>query len=430
MYIGPWQEYKLSKANSRPPVINQSLKSEIEKAIIDSLDYESAQIALTAINPYFDLSANNGLPPRPKLLPTIDQISATNKQGRSLRSNLLTRLPNVNIRGSANFVYSARNMSAASPASVRSTQSEPIGETFPQIKLSGGASGGSGGSKSSSARAQVVSNIESPIVQKKMNLNASKHGTSTIKTFQTESEQEEVIVDTNTNFQPSVNTYNAHAVIDLLRKERKSKARKEILKLAGWTADSNTAGKAADSTMGSHIHADSSFSKAPSKDKVEQVQQMKTVYMAAAINNQHNSNGGGSSSGSSMHQQAQPLPRSQSISSYSNINHSNHSNGQLPTIIQDIEINDSVLGKVSKYFTETELTMIGGAEKQRMEKNGDSTTMKQSESKFQISDELSSDELNDAMTNESLLSREDEDLGISSLEGLLKWSSLLDINDI
>lgn len=411
MYIGPWQEYTLSKANNRAPVINQTLKSEIEKAIIDSLDYESAKIALTAINPYFDLSSHNGLPPKQKLFPNIDQTSVTNKQGRSLRSNLLTRLPNVNIRGSTNFVYSARNTSAASPASVRSTQSEPIRETFPQIKY-----GGSSVTKTPS-RPQVVSNIESPIVQKKINL---KHGTtSTIKTFQTESEQEEIIA---INPQPSPITYNANAVIDLLRKERKSKARKEILKLAGWTVDSNTGGKPTETV---NMDSTSSSSKAPSKDKVEKVQQMKTVYMAAAVNN--------SSSGSQL--PVQPHSNSYNSNNQNHHNHDNHhnnSNDQLP-IIQDIEINDSVLGKVSKYFTENELSMIGGAEKPRIEtkKEGEYLTSGQSTKKSQNYDlELLGGQLiNDAFTSESL-TREDEDLGIASLEGLLKWSSQLDINDI
>lgn len=423
MYIGPWQEYTLSKANNRAPVINQSLKSEIEKAIIDSLDYESAKIALTAINPYFDLSSNNGLPPKQKLFPTIDQISATNKQGRSFRSNLLTRLPNVNIRGSANFVYSARNTSAASPASVRSTQSEPIGETFPQIKYSGG----SGTGTKPSSRPHIVSNIESPIVQKKINI---KQGTSTInKTFKTESEQEDAIA---INPQPSPNsTYNANAVIDLLRKERKSKARKEILKLAGWTVESNTGGKATETVMIAQLNVDNtSSSKAPSKDKVEKVQQMKTMYMAAAVNS---SSGGGGSHLSNL-----PLLQSHSNSDNSNTinthnHHSHHnSNDQLP-IIQDIEINDSVLGKVSKYFTETELSMIGGAEKPRIEKEkeGEYITARQSTKKSQNYEyELNGDHLiNDAFTSESL-AREDEDLGMASLEGLLKWSSQLDINDI
>ena len=43
---------------------------------------------------------------------------------------------------------------------------------------------------------------------------------------------------------------------------------------------------------------------------------------------------------------------------------------------------------------------------------------------------LGSQIINDDVFARESLTREDEDLGIASLEGLLKWSSQLDINDI
>ncbi len=58
MYIGPWQEYNLSK-QSKQTLINASTRNDIEKAIYASLDPEAAKLAIQALNPVLNQKEQN-----------------------------------------------------------------------------------------------------------------------------------------------------------------------------------------------------------------------------------------------------------------------------------------------------------------------------------------------------------------------------------
>lgn len=409
MYIGPWQEYNLSKTSNRNPVINQTLKDEIEKAIIESLDVESANIALTAINPYFESIPTGKKPPKPKIIfPPLDQSPYSNKQGRQLRSNLVTKLPTVNtLRASTNLIFSARDGVAASPASVRSTQSEPIKETFPPI------------SNTRSIRPQRQSIVKSPIsANSPSNTNAFlttmtlrepvllSIPNARIKDGRKQSNEKSVEtvkpVPSSSSSSPSplqstVSNYNASAVIDLLRRERNKEARLEISRLTGWNSYTQALSRESSSETAEETKGIATIplkeklqakKESKTEDKVEKVKQMRALYIA------------GESSGES------PLA----------VNDSDSDIGveRIPKIT-DIDINESTLGLVSKYFSEGELTAIKSSTVIEI-----GNTKKKSEGLKHIIQSV-----DDFIDEDGV----DGDIGLESFDGLLKWTSQLDVDN-
>jgi len=123
MYIGPWQEYKLSSQSRH----HATLSKDIEKAITASLDPESAERALAALNPLLHSRNNqlqrptrpNGINQLPKRLPRRRYASNTNLP-------TIDYPPNYHLSTPTTLTYSARDSSDQSPViSYRSTQSEP-----------------------------------------------------------------------------------------------------------------------------------------------------------------------------------------------------------------------------------------------------------------------------------------------------------------
>ena len=333
-------------------MINQTLKHEIEKAIVDSLDSESAKIALSAINPYFNVAPTDKTSTR-ILFPPIDQNTSANKQGRTLRSNFFTRLPNVNLRGSQNNTLSARDISAASPASVRSTQSEPIGETFPIINSS----------------PQFNTAVRKSLQIQKINSDKNLHIQATVSPNNHRAINKGETEISNSKPMLSPKTYNTNAVIDLLRRERISNARIKISKITGWAQN---LGEEKSSQQIPQIKRPPSAS-----TKIEQVKLMKAVYM----------------SNSNLENEKMDLPPRHPPQQPQHLSQNKDNSIAYPykPVVIDIEMNESALGQVSKYFTST----------------------------AQSHNEIEKDN-----SEEDLYG---EDLGV---ESLLKWSSQLNVDEI
>lgn len=181
MYIGPWQEYNLSRKQANP-TLNPAIRNEIEKAIQDSLDPESAKIALKAMNPYLG-NISNDIPRKP---PPRRRNTRNNDGSPFLPPINILLHPEARMR---------RDNQISSPMSVRSTKSEPIQSTrLPAISVS---TNDNGAKSARRAPPMVESPKAVPSVEK----------------------------------QPP---YNAPAMLNLLRLERARDASNQIKALTGW----------------------------------------------------------------------------------------------------------------------------------------------------------------------------------------------------
>ena len=245
MYIGPWQEYNLSKTRSNR--VNEHLRPGIEQALLNKLDPEAAKIALEAMIPYFEK-------------PSAPIIARSNQMSHSHggRKRVVRVLPALHSSINSSVAISARERSlhSSSPLSVRSTQSEPIKY-----------------SKSPSSRSPMTPILLTP---------NGKGGSSYTSQHEPNSNNRDLppLHHAPRHTQP---TYNAPAMVNLLRLERNSKARSEIAKLTGWKVEQSVAAVAlsgsADST-GMEKKRKIMKEGGCSDEKIEQVNMMKQLYLS------------------------------------------------------------------------------------------------------------------------------------------------------
>ena len=389
MYIGPWQEYTLSKQakQSRPrPVIPDSLRSDIEKALASSLDPLSAQIALSAIsNTLLTQDAKNTSNPRkirgydPNILTDESRLFTKemkrqwdhNSQNPSFKMDSpVGRLPYIDgDRSMENLGIRSRNMQSfdqriqghlsardqrefvtPSPISVRSTKSEPNPSS-----VSSYPSGeqGVGGKKLANGRPRGVAPLE---LDKLPHIKPPRRRRVT-EAFSTEASSDKPSSsgrgvkesdDFNKSSYGQINkSYNPHAAVGLLRMERNNRARNKIADITGWNVN-------LDNKKNDHLTQLIAYNKGVSGDhvgqgepkkeavtveeKLEQVKAMKDMYMQirqneAKARGQHRNEGG---IGSSIADETR------------NDVESAHNNNE--TTVKEMDLNERELMSISKYF--------------------------------------------------------------------------------
>lgn len=354
MYIGPWQEYSLSKARTTAGV-NEQLRPSIEQALLSTLDPEAAQKALEAMKPYLD---GHRVPQPPR--------EGRNVLHHAGRRRTTRELPALHSSINSPLAISARerNLQAASPLSVRSTKSEPIRYSH---------------------------------VHQSLRALATPQGSQNFRqSFQTDTFQ-----DIPDIAQPSLSqmdiqlparpahtqpTYDAAAAVNFLRLERNARARTEIAKLTGWKLNT-TLGSVG---LGAHFNSSGTgVANMPSKKppagtaerKLEQLQALKQQFLASLAAAEApqatgqkfpplHKNGGAAltMSNVALHnsqaiKQAESLklpPIHGSTSSGTVANSAEDSNLVVPHTprVGDMELTDEAFSLVSKYFQQ--VNTIGG----------------------------------------------------------------------
>lgn len=233
MYIGPWQEYNLSKKSTANKV-NAHLRPSIEQALLSTLDPEAAKKAMEAMTPYFEKQSYMGAPTHNPTIP-LHMRAAREQTQRIPRANPSS----VSVRHSSMAAAGERLVRASSPLSVRSTKSEPIRFSY------------------------TMSTALTPTPKPPHISTPSNHGAYATNT-------------TMSNMSPLPHTqpaYNASAMLNLLRLERNTQARSQIAKLTGWKVESSNLSDNAN--IGRKSKAELA-----SDQKLEQVNVMKRLYMS------------------------------------------------------------------------------------------------------------------------------------------------------
>lgn len=240
MYIGPWQEYNLSR--SRASRVDERLRPGIEQALLSTLDPETAQKAMEAMIPYFD---------KPNAPSQVRAGSYQNQTYRTSRKRTIHTLPHIpSALSPSTTVISARerNLHASSPLSVRSSQSEPI-------RYANGPKRPSEDTQKKPKTPDFTDSIYS-------------HYETVLPS----------IKQVPPHTQPA---YNSPAMLNLLRLERNSNnhARSQIAKLTGWKPkETDTDGSTFEKgTADRHLKT---TQESNNEAKVDQVNKMKQLYMS------------------------------------------------------------------------------------------------------------------------------------------------------
>lgn len=137
MYIGPWQEYKLSQARSsvasKPDAASggPDIREELQKTLLKTLDPESVAKVMLAMNPLLDTGTNDknsgdqsDLPP----LPSNRRHSRAARQHREKKFQTTLhdhfKLPSISNQYQLESPSGGQN--TGTPHSVRSSKSEPL----------------------------------------------------------------------------------------------------------------------------------------------------------------------------------------------------------------------------------------------------------------------------------------------------------------
>ena len=337
MYIGPWQEYNLSKARTGAEVgnkVNESLRPGIEQALLQSLDPEVAKKAMEAMMPYFGKPT---APPQPR---------QQNHHHRNIgRKRAIRNLPALHSSINSPLAVTARERSlhSSSPMSVRSTQSEPIRYTNTFNRAVEPPT-----PKISTPRRSVPS--------------ASQPGTSKDYVSIEESPPRHA--------QPA---YDASAAVNILRLERNTKARSEIAKLTGWKIDPSLGIGIGMSDNIKAQNQNTSMHQRVVKDSMEsrlvQVNTMKQLYLAGKEQNKSDQSSDGLRLPPLYKNTHETHTLTLSNLAKHNDRHGTETDLRLPPVdtavpftpysvdtplrtprIGDIDLNDEAFGLVSKYF--------------------------------------------------------------------------------
>eukprot|EP01032_Pedospumella_encystans_P017593 gene17593-20039_t len=242
MYIGPWQEYNLSR--SRASHVDERLRPGIEQALLSTLDPETAQKAMEAMIPYFNKPS----------APAQARSGGHHQTARATRKRTIHTLPHIpSALSPSPTVISARerNLHASSPLSVRSSQSEPI-------RYSNGPN-------------RVVEGTQKRPKTPEFTDSLYSHYDTTLPS----------IKQVPPHTQPA---YNSPAMLTLLRLERNSnnQARNQIAKLTGWKAKESEGSNSDKYSSSEPIKASK---ESANEAKVEQVNKMKQLYMSGGVDN-------------------------------------------------------------------------------------------------------------------------------------------------
>lgn len=317
MYIGPWQEYNLSKKAASNNRVNAQLRPSIEQALLSTLDPEAAKKAIEAMTPYFEKQASTGMPTHNSLIPA-------HGRPRDQRQRAARAYPTLDSGRNRSMVAAGeRLLHTSSPLSVRSTQSEPI--------------------RYSSAMSSA--SIQQPATPKLAEAPAVSH-------YGAYATNIPVLNAAAPHTQPA---YNASAMLNLLRLERNTQARSQIAKLTGWKVDS-----AALSDNGTTERK----SKAASEQRLEQVNMMKQMYLSGGPNAT-----AGTPTSNTMKLTSDNLARLNQETTHSNkVSGNNLSTYQgdkpaamvMPEVslktprINDMDLTDEAFNLISKYFQSSE----------------------------------------------------------------------------
>lgn len=321
MYIGPWQEFKLSR-NRQNTIANDDVRNQIEKALASSLDPESAQKAIAAINNQLAASIHGqtGRPPRLKDRPRP-------------RRNYTQLSPSTDL--SHGQIKSARESYIASPASVRSTQSEPARLNsdslpkvepvkLPKIKLvredstrdRNSTYRNNGNSNSHRSRQSPLSNPNSG-----RSNGYEQYGNTARPPYR----------------QPY---YNSTAVINILKIERESNSKNKIMQTMGWKDSTNSHGVSIEGNTKERTRKSGKLieTEREVEEKINQVNKMKQLYIA------------NTSSIEKINVTGSPLKLPEIMKpAHNSISKQNEVSVKTPRI-DDMDITDVELAIISKYF--------------------------------------------------------------------------------
>lgn len=332
MYIGPWQEYNLSK-NKQPANKNTSnIRKELEETLLKNLDENSAQAAIQAVSSFFqNENITNKLSLNAKLsilekskIPSLPQKKSQYRPNirktRLVTSQKLPPIvydpnhspqPNLN-QPLKTLSISARGDSKSTPLSVRSTQSEPT--KLPSLY-------------SSNSSTHKPPEFPSRPLTGQSEMSSVSANSQFLGNSQNKSTYDQNIPP----LQPQA--YDNNAMVKFLRMERNNKAKSEIMKMTGWK-NSNS-----DNQKSTNFENSDSCLQDQKRDikkelKIEQVNHMKELYISHI--NKVNS-------------PKEPLKNSFEHSGIAFDDRLESPNIISPRV-KEIELTDNELSKVSKYF--------------------------------------------------------------------------------
>lgn len=243
MYIGPWQEYNLSKGGQAPPTQPpQQLKRGLEEAIARSLDPATAQVAIEAVETFFTAQGgqSNVQPRRPQ------RPAGQNNRRQQRRKHHLPKLSQQSLLEMERSINSARELnysdsvsSFGTPLSVRSSQSEPMPQVLRNVAvtklpvISNAAS-----SKILSEPREISGRVQKQLSGLPPMIETSPHNIAT--NIPSQPLTSPVRIDISHQQSATVDkTYDSSAVVAFLRMERAQKKRIALEKVTGWKMNSS-----------------------------------------------------------------------------------------------------------------------------------------------------------------------------------------------
>eukprot|EP01040_Poterioochromonas_malhamensis_P007904 gene7904-8544_t len=286
MYIGPWQEYNLSKEKKhlQSNQIPTDVRKGIEDVLLQSLDPNAAKAALQAMNQYLQQQAKNGTPRstvsdnlqtdfvsldwkdsnNQSLRPIRPNLPKANKNPRFANNRAILQLPPIE----TNLILDPDEVTNTQQPSKKDS-SQPLTVTA-VLRAVNSARETSYQSQSNGAPLSVRSSKSEPVQPSNRLPKIPKikdlppPSSSSIPTPKTSS-------STSTN-----KSYDSNAIVNFLRMERNERAKNEIGKLTGWdrSMKKNNGGS------NNSNHSTIKLEPLSSHDrKLQQIQHMKELYL-------------------------------------------------------------------------------------------------------------------------------------------------------
>ncbi|RYH15254.1 hypothetical protein EON65_32060 [archaeon] len=451
MYIGPWQEYNLSKARVRPSAVaNTRIKNDLEESLAKTLDPLAAQAAIAAVETFFNaqqqstssqtttlhplvIPANTNVPKRPTQRLPPRHARAGRRHLPSLHNRVVQSAQDMlQSSDSTHTIFTDSSTPAhtpdsrrqgndvITPLSVRSTQSEPMPTRLPLIN--------------------------SHINVKPMFSPHKNHMPSTI-------------LNPHPNLHPSslhlpslhdahnsssvTSGYNANAVVSMLKLQK----RQAISRVTGWDAASSSVDMVLESVENDGLKAKRKLDPIDrdKEKKLEHINSMRQAYMQSsdqhtdALDTQtqthtqaltHTFTNKLRSSGTRMTDSA---GWDDDIDSLPAIKVEN-SLLEMPATpkIQAINLTSDELKLVSKYFASNDAGMNSASHHiQQMTAMGTRPVGVAFSSATSLSSLYGPDQATPMTANSSRTQHTTYDeLHVSGIDGLLKWSSQLDLDNL
>lgn len=321
MYIGPWQEYKLSKQRSTqrqpqgPVSMTVEMKKELESALKSTLDSSAAEAAMKAMDNFFksqnpapvdQLSLKYQHPPvyqhsypsqdserrrRHRDSYGLGSIDSLSLHMDSIASDNRTSIIQLNPsnqyvldqdRKFIPMIHSARDTrtnpyNQPSPLSVRSTQSEPTQSALRVAPISKQTNQyASLNSANLTLHQSRMQQLQDGYFRESPSLGAAAaHQANNLNVQSAGKASTPAAASTNSG-------YDSNALVSFLKMERNHRARVEISRLTGWTAVSNNEKVVADRPQLPEQPPKKDKATILKEKKIERLQQMKKLYMEGA----------------------------------------------------------------------------------------------------------------------------------------------------